>query len=110
MLPTSYHQDISSSTSVTNIHVTIQSHNLWLINPNEHPWKDNLIKDFYDDWSIEKTFDTVTLESRHPMKPSYFGTSEMFYTHECENDEIAYFKVDVNLIGSLPNAYLGNVW
>ena len=43
------------------------------------------------------------------MKPSYFGTSEMFYTHECENDEIAYFKVDVNLIGSLPNAYLGNV-
>ena len=33
----------------------------------------------------------------------------MLYTHECENDEIAYFKVDVNLIRSLPDAYLGNV-
>ena len=34
----------------------------------------------------------------------------MLYTHECKDDEIAYFKVDVNLIGSLPDSYLGNVW
>ena len=70
-----------------------------------HSSKDNLINDFYDDWSIEKTCDTVTLESSHPVMPS----SMMFYTHECKDDQIAYFKVDVNLIGFLPN-YLGNVW
>ena len=34
----------------------------------------------------------------------------MFYTHECKDDEIAYFKVDVNLLFQLPNGYLGNVW
>ena len=33
----------------------------------------------------------------------------MSYTHECKNDEIAYFKVDENLIGILPDNYLGNV-
>ena len=33
----------------------------------------------------------------------------MFYTHECNNEEIAYFKVDVNLIDILPSAFLGNV-
>ena len=95
-------QHILFSTSVTNI-----DQNLII----EHSEKDNSIKDFYDDWSIEKTCDTVTLESRHPMKPPHFDSySQMFYTHECEDDKIAYFKVDVNLIGSLPNAYLGNVW
>ena len=34
----------------------------------------------------------------------------MFYTHECKDDEIAYFKVDFNLIGSLPDDYVGSVW
>ena len=34
----------------------------------------------------------------------------MFYTHECKDDEIAYFKVDVNLISSAPHTYLGKVW
>ena len=33
----------------------------------------------------------------------------MSYTHECKNDEITYFKVDENLIGILPDTYLGNV-
>ena len=52
------------------------------------------------------------LESSHPFKPpnSVFDDNQMFYTHECKEDEIAYFKVDVNLIGSLPYNYLGNVW
>ena len=32
------------------------------------------------------------------------------YTHECKDDQIAYFKVDMNLIDiSLENAYLENV-
>ena len=78
--------------------------------PNEHSWKDNLIGDFYDDWSIKETCDTVTLESSHPMKPSYYlGFQIMIYNHECKDDQIAYFKVDVNLIDILPNDYLGNV-
>ena len=52
--------------------------------------------------------DTVTLESSHPIKlPNGYGN--MFYTLECKDDEIAYFKVDVNLIDSLPNTYLGYV-
>ena len=34
----------------------------------------------------------------------------MIYNHECEDDQIAYFKVDVNLIDFLPDNYLGNVW
>ena len=78
-----------------------------VIDPNEHSWKDDLIKDFHDNWSIEKTCDTVTLESSHPLNPS--SKPQVFYTHECKNDEIAYFKVDVNLIPSLPDAYLENV-
>ena len=54
--------------------------------------------------------DTVTLESSHPFKSSNFEDSRrMLYTHECKDDEIAYFRVNVNLIGSLPNSYLGNV-
>ena len=72
--------------------------------------KDGLIKDFYDDWLIEETCDTITLESSHPFKTSNSNDYKyMFYTHECKDDEIAYFKVDVNLIDSSPNAYLGNV-
>ena len=73
--------------------------------------KDNLINDFYDDWSIVKTCDTVTLESSHPLSPQDFEDDQrMFYTHECKDDEIAYFKVDVNLIDSLRNiAHLGNI-
>ena len=64
-----------------------------------------MIKDFYDNWSIEKTCDTVTLESSHPLTRPHDG---MFYTHECKDDEIAYFKVDVNLIDKSDN-HLGNV-
>ena len=72
--------------------------------------KDNLINDFYHDWSIVKTCDTVTLESSHPLKPSdSLFNQRMFYTHECKDDEIAYFKVDVNLIDSSPFAHLGNI-
>ena len=81
-----------------------------VIDPNEHSWKDDLITDFYDNWSIEKTCDTVKLESSHPLKPTNREQSiRIFYTHKCKNDEIAYFKVDVNLIDSLPLTYLGNV-
>ena len=79
---------------------------------NGHLWKDNLIGDFYDDWSIKETCDTVTLESSHLIKPSKFRNlkvRQMFYTQQCKDDEIAYFKVDVNLIGFLPDDYLGNV-
>ena len=61
-----------------------------------------MIKDFYDDWSIEETCDTVTLESSHDR-------GQLFYTYECKDDQIAYFKVDVNLIDILPDTYLGNV-
>ena len=82
-----------------------------VINPNEHSWTDNSIQDFYDNWSIDATCDTVTLESRHPIKPPKFDyDQQMFYTYECKDDEIAYFKVNVNLISSLPYTYLGNVW
>ena len=77
---------------------------------NGHLWKDNLIEDFYDDWSIKETCNTVTLESGHPVIPSVPKNGQMFYTHECKDDEIAYFKVDVNLIDITPKAYLGNVW
>ena len=49
------------------------------------------------------------------MKPpdfmlSFFIDSLFFYTHECKNDEIAYFKVDINLIDRLPYDYLGQAW
>ena len=72
--------------------------------------KDNLINDFYDDWSIVKTCDTVTLESSHPLKsPDRYSFHRMFYTHECEDDEIAYFKVDVNLINISADSHLGNI-
>ena len=67
-----------------------------------------MIKDFYDNWSIEKTCDTVTLESSHPL-PYVDIAVEMFFTYECEDDEIAYFKVDVNLIGLPDLSKLGNV-
>ena len=79
-----------------------------VINPSEHSWKDDSIQDFYDNWSIDATCDTVTLESSHPTPKSGFS-QHMFYTHECKDDEIAYFKVNVNLISSLPDTYLGNV-
>ena len=79
-------------------------------NSQEYSEKDDLIKDSYDNWSIEKTCDTVTLESSHPLRPlNSRAGQEMFYTHECKDDEIAYFKVDVNLIPSLQYTYLGNV-
>ena len=69
-----------------------------------------MIKDYYHDWSIGRTCDTVTLESSHPFKSKMREYQQLFYTHECKDDEIAYFKVDLNLIDSLPEIYLGNVW
>ena len=70
-----------------------------------------MIKDVYENWSIEKTCDTVTLESSHPLTSpivTLYNQPEMFFTHECKYDEIAYFKVDVNLIG-MYESKLGNV-
>ena len=79
----------------------------------DHPFLDNIIKDFYGRWSIEAACDSITLESAHPLLPpiTTFGLNDLLlYTNECNNDEIAYFKVDVNLIEKLPWAYLGNIW
>ena len=75
---------------------------------NEHFQKDNSIEDFYFDWTIEKTCDTITLESSRPLNFDYTEDlrAGMFYTHECKDDEIAYFKVDVNR----QRGYLGNVY
>ena len=51
----------------------------------------------------------MTLESSHPLKPSNSPRNgRMFYTHECENDQIVYFQIDVNLIDPLPFSYLGD--
>ena len=78
------------------------------LSKNEHLWKDDVIKDFYDDWSIEETCDTITLESNLIM--DYTGVkSQLFHTYECKDDKIAYFKVERNLIDKLPNSYLGKV-
>ena len=65
------------------------------------------MKDFYYNWSIKKTCDTVTLESSHPLES--YSWREMFFTYECKDDEIAYFKVDVNLIGLPDMSKLGIV-
>ena len=82
------------------------------------------IDEFYGTWLIEETCNSVKLDSSHPVNPGspplapideetaiYTPTphGKFFYTHECKHDEIAYFKVDVNLIDGLPNAYLGVV-
>ena len=81
------------------------------LSKNEHLWKDNVIKDFYGDWSIEETCDTITLESNlHNGFKDYTGViSQLFHTYECKDDKIAYFKVERNLIDKLPNSYLGKV-
>ena len=72
--------------------------------------KDNVINDFYHDWSIVKTCDTVTIESSHPLRPPNSKDDiGMVYSHQCNDDEISYFKVDMNLINSLPWTYLGSV-
>ena len=76
------------------------------------PIPDNIIKDFHGRWTIEAACDSVTLESAHPLIPpiTTFGFNDvLFYTYECSYDEIAYFKVDVNLIEKLPWAYLGKI-
>ena len=93
----------------------IRSSHFWkwfkVINQSEYAFKDNLIKDFYDVWSIKETCDTITLESSHPLKSKAFEFGEIVYTHECEDDEIAYFKVDMNLIPTLQTlTFLGIVW
>ena len=49
------------------------------------------------------------MESSHPLRPISRDYKQMFYTHECKDDQTAYFKVNVNLIDSLPRTYLGNV-
>ena len=67
-----------------------------------NPHKDNSITDFYDDWSIERTCDSATLESNHPRTGGTF-----LYTHECQDDEIAYFKIDFNFIGDSPDNLIG---
>ena len=36
--------------------------------------------------------------------------AEFIHTYECKDNEVAYFKVDVNLIRKLPVAYLGMNW
>ena len=98
--------------NLTSIFIGLISSHLfsWQKTSNGHSWKDNLIGDFYDDWSIEETCDTVTLESSHPLRPSkILKSAEMIFTHECKDDKIAYFKVDVNLIDILPSTFLGNV-
>ena len=69
--------------------------------------------DFYGRWSIETKCDSVILESSHPLRPnSKIASSvdeQFFYTHKCSKNEIAYFKVDFNLIASLDDSYLGQV-
>ena len=69
------------------------------------------MNDFYNDWQIEETCDSVTLESSHPLNLNSDLENQMVYTHECRDDEIVYFKVDVNLIGwwGIPSESLGNV-
>ena len=42
-------------------------------------------------------------------KSSQFVNEQFFYTYECKSNEIAYFKVEVNLIGGLDDSYLGLV-
>ena len=54
------------------------------------------------------------LESSHPLRPPASSISsivdeQFFYTHECKNNEIAYFKVAVNLIARTDQTYLGFV-
>ena len=74
------------------------------------------IDKFYSTWRIEETCHSVKLDSSHPLQPGrpmevksdYLNPDgKFFYTYECKNDEIAYFKVDVNLIGDSQNANLG---
>ena len=70
---------------------------------------DNVIEDIHGRWSIRETCDSITLESSHPhLEDSDFAQpAELLQTYECKDDEVACFKVDVNLIGKLPRAYLG---
>ena len=74
-----------------------------------HSYKDNFITDFYENWSVEKTCNSITLESSHPMVPSTTSGYDVrfLYTYECKDNEIAYFKADVNMISHLPWSYLG---
>ena len=70
---------------------------------------DNVIEDIHGRWSIRETCDSITLESSHPhLEDSDTAhPAEFLYTYECKEDEVAYFKVDVNLISELPDGYLG---
>ena len=75
--------------------------------------KDDVIQDFHDRWSIRETCDSVTLESYHPLYEGIIGYPpdvQLLHTYECKDNEVAYFKVDVNLIKLLPKVYLGIVW
>ena len=67
--------------------------------------KDDVIQDFHDKWSIRETCDSVTLESTHPLYEDLLGYPpdvQLLHTYECKDNEVAYFKVDVNLIKNLP--------
>ena len=72
---------------------------------------DNFIKDIHGRWSIRESCDSVTLESSHPhLEDSDFAhPAQIVHTYECKNNEVAYFKVDINLISVLPDGYLGIV-
>ena len=79
-----------------------------------HLLKDNVLTDFYGRWTIKSKCDSVTLESSHPWRPpasklSSYVDEKLFYTYECKSNEIAYFKVDMNLIGGLDDSFLGSV-
>ena len=41
---------------------------------------------------------------------AFLVNEHFFYTHECNENEISYFKVDVNLIANTDYAYLGLVF
>ena len=57
---------------------------------------------------MEKSCDSISLESSHPIfvsgKPTYVN---FIHTYECKDNKIAYFKVDFNMIPSFPYAILG---
>ena len=74
----------------------------------KHLSKDDKITDFYEKWSINQTCDTTKLQSSHPLttNPLFYLYPVLFLkTHECRENEFAYFKIDMNFIG--PQDFLG---
>ena len=72
-----------------------------------------MIQNFHGRWSIDEQCDFLILESSHPLIENSLDLlqgliKERFhFTHDCNVNEIAFFKVDINLIEKLPIAYLG---